>query len=140
VKIIVTGGRHHTDDQLVWSMLSDIHRLTPITLLVEGGAPGADRAAQEWAKHTGVPFITVEADWDHYPGHAGRMRNCKMLREHPPEALVAFPGGKGTRHMVRICKAAGVPVLKSDGWPHNPLTIAQHLLLAQRANTIQGTL
>jgi hypothetical protein len=33
-----------------------------------------------------------------------------MLREGRPELVVAFPGGKGTAHMVKLAMAAAVPV------------------------------
>jgi UDP-N-acetylmuramoylalanine-D-glutamate ligase len=33
-----------------------------------------------------------------------------MLRDGRPELVVAFPGGKGTAHMVKLARAAGVPV------------------------------
>lgn len=41
----------------------------------------------------------------------------KMLDEGKPDLVVAFPGGPGTAHMVRIARAAGVRVLKvsNDG-------------------------
>jgi hypothetical protein len=33
-----------------------------------------------------------------------------MLTESRPHVIIAFKGGKGTAHMVRIGKEAGVPV------------------------------
>ncbi len=35
-----------------------------------------------------------------------------MLRDGRPELVVAFPGGKGTAHMVKLARAAGVTVLE----------------------------
>ena len=36
-----------------------------------------------------------------------------MLREGRPDLVVAFPGGKGTAHMVGLARRAGVAVLEA---------------------------
>jgi hypothetical protein len=35
-----------------------------------------------------------------------------MLDEYKPEAVVAFPGGRGTEDMIRRAETAGVPVMR----------------------------
>lgn len=35
-----------------------------------------------------------------------------MLSEFQPDIVVAFPGGRGTAHMVRIARAAGIDVIE----------------------------
>jgi hypothetical protein len=35
-----------------------------------------------------------------------------MLAEFQPTLVIAFPGGRGTAHMVRIAKDAGVQVME----------------------------
>jgi hypothetical protein len=35
-----------------------------------------------------------------------------MLTEGKPELVVAFPGGRGTAHMMRIAREAGVEVVE----------------------------
>jgi len=52
------------------------------------------------------------AEWDKFGRRAGPLRNEQMLREGKPDVVVAFPGGRGTAHMVRIAKEAGIDVLE----------------------------
>lgn len=115
MKIIVTGGRKYLDREYAFYVLDQIHNRFPVTQLVEGGATGADSSARFWAGSHISPelLITCEADWHRYGNHAGRVRNCQMLRKHRPDLVVAFQGNTGTRHMVRISKEAGVPVIET---------------------------
>jgi hypothetical protein len=90
--------------------LNEVHLTTPVTLLIEGGASGADRLAGQWAAEHDVPTLRMNADWKKYGRGAGHIRNQQMLDEKP-ELLVAFPGGKGTADMVRRARKAGLPVI-----------------------------
>lgn len=109
MKVIVCGGRDFDNVSAVRHALTAAHAKRPITLLIEGGANGADKLAREWAKAEGVPCETVHADWKRYGPAAGPLRNSKML-EYKPDAVIAFPGGRGTADMVRIARQAGVKV------------------------------
>ena len=80
--------------------------------VIQGGAKGADQLAREWGqKKRGVVVDTFPALWNKYPKAAGPIRNQVMLKESNPNGVIAFPGGKGTAHMVKIARKAGVPVL-----------------------------
>jgi hypothetical protein len=81
-----------------------------MSLLIHGGARGADSLAGEWAEWNGVPVNIYWADWDRFGKSAGIIRNQLMLESGKPDLVVAFPGGRGTAHMVRIANDAGVPV------------------------------
>jgi hypothetical protein len=105
MKVIVCGGRDYAHDDHVHMVLDQIHDHEPITLLIEGGATGADAAARAWASKRGVPRVTEEADWARYGRKAGPMRNERMLGRYRPEVVVAFPGGRGTADMVTRAKA-----------------------------------
>jgi hypothetical protein len=98
--------------------LDKLHRKYPVTLLIHGAAAGADTLAGLWARTRGVPVepcpVTRE-EWRRYGLRAGPLRNARMLAEHNPERVVAFPGHKGTRDMVTQAEAAGVPVWKPCG-------------------------
>ena len=85
----------------------------PVTLLIEGGATGADILARRWALARGIEIATYLAGRDRYQHRAVPIRNSQMLREGRPELVVAFKGGRGTAHMVTIAAAALVPVLKT---------------------------
>jgi hypothetical protein len=117
MRILVTGGRDYTDQTEVDNALDAVHRKHGITLLIEGGARGADRLARSWARRNNVLLCTFEAEWGKYgKAVAGPLRNGRMLSEGRPEAVVAFPGGAGTADMVAKAEAARVPVWKTGGW------------------------
>ena len=51
-----------------------------------------------------------QGEWDELGKKAGPLRNQRMLEEGKPELVVAFPGGGGTKDMVRRAVKAGVSV------------------------------
>ena len=67
--------------------------------------------ALDWAKTNNVRYEKFPADWTQYGRAAGYIRNREMLN-HGIDILIAFKGGKGTKNMVDICKAAGVYVVE----------------------------
>jgi len=113
MKVLVCGGRRYTDQTFAFAVLDRVHVKRPITLIIEGGATGADRFAREWAIARGVRYQTFEANWQRYGNRAGPVRNHTMLREGKPDFVVAFAGGSGTAHMVRIAKEASTRVLET---------------------------
>lgn len=115
MKVLVCGGRDYADARALAEVLDAIGRETPITRLIHGAARGADSLAAAWAKSRGIPASAFPADWKTDGRAAGFVRNARMLREGRPEVVVAFPGGKGTAHMVNLARAAGVPVREIAG-------------------------
>jgi hypothetical protein len=45
-----------------------------------------------------------------YGKRGGLIRNRQMIDEWKPDAVVAFPGGRGTAHCVTRAKSQGIPV------------------------------
>lgn len=113
MKILVCGGRDWRDAGAVNRVLMLVHNRHGVTLVIEGGARGADAMAREWATAHGVHTATVAALWRRPDGtpdpSAGPRRNRAMLLLGP-DAVIAFPGGAGTGDMVRAARAAGVRV------------------------------
>lgn len=110
VRVLVCGGRDYFDQARVDQLLDKIHETTPIAELCQGGAAGADALGKRWAAKRGVPCVEYPANWKEHGKVAGPIRNNKMLREFKPDLVVAFPGGRGTAHMVSISDRAGVNV------------------------------
>jgi predicted polyphosphate/ATP-dependent NAD kinase len=80
-------------------------------VLIHGDAQGADKLSHEWATARQVDDVRVyEADWKTHGRAAGPIRNQKMLTSENPDVIIAFKGGNGTAHMIKIGKEAGVPV------------------------------
>ena len=112
MKILVCGGRNYQDRTRVFATLDRIHEKAAITTIVHGAARGADTLAAEWAKYRHVQCEPYAADWKRDGKRAGYVRNRIMLNASKPDAVVAFPGGPGTAHMVREAQQAGYRVLR----------------------------
>ena len=111
--VLITGGRdytNHIDFDTAMSLLP----FTP-TLIVHGGARGADNLADLWSKKHGVFVVRMDALWDSHGKGAGPKRNQAMLHFIKPDYCVALPGGNGTADMVRRCEKAGIIVWKPYG-------------------------
>ncbi|MGQ3297700.1 DUF2493 domain-containing protein [Reyranella sp.] len=109
-RVLVCGGRTYRDMREVSRVLDGL--APKPTLIIHGGAFGADSCASEWAYKRGVPEQRFAADWKTHGRAAGPIRNQQMLDEGRPDLVVAFPGGTGTADMVRRAKAAGVRVIE----------------------------
>lgn len=114
MKVLVCGGRDYADSARVFATLdfmADEARTVgdPIDAIIHGGASGADYLASAWAGLRGVETIPFPASWIKYGKAAGPIRNQQMIDEGKPDAVVAFPGGRGTADMVRRARAAGIP-------------------------------
>ncbi len=110
--LIVSGSRYWTDREKIREVLTEFDPAT--TLIVEGGATGADTLAREEAQKLGFGVVTVHADWYKYGKAAGAVRNLMMLDIYKPDGILAFHPelkmSKGTKHMVRIANKRGIPV------------------------------
>jgi len=76
--------------------------------VIHGGASGADECAGTICAELGIPFTVYPADWQKHGSSAGFIRNERMLREGRPHAILPFPGGSGTGHMIQLAHAAGI--------------------------------
>lgn len=112
--IAVTGGRNFRDQALIDTVLyrlaqEQFDRGDPITHIINGYATGADAIARRWAIDNGIQPVDCPALWGTYPAkgpkNAGMRRNRAML-QLMPHTVVAFPGGAGTAHMVKLVTQA----------------------------------
>lgn len=112
MRLLVCGDRNWVDYEYICVVLSQINAETPITLLIEGEARGADRMAAQWAEANGIPVAKFPADWETYHRGAGPRRNIQMINEGRPDRVVAFhnnlANSKGTAHMVKTARGAGI--------------------------------
>lgn len=113
MKVIVCGGRDFDDRQAVNDALARIEFWRgPILGLAHGGASGVDAYAGDWAVNKlGVAPTVYKANWAEHGRAAGPIRNQQMLDEFKPDAVVAFPGGRGTQDMCRKAAKAGVEII-----------------------------
>ncbi len=118
MKVIVCGGREFSQEEFLFYSLDRLHAEYCFDLLIHGGAKGADALAHRWALSRGVQPAACEANWNRFGSQAGPMRNANMLGLRP-DLVVAFPGGRGTAHMVAIARGCGVKVRECLPLPQN---------------------
>lgn len=102
--------RYALERNALVAYLTTWHSQKPISLLIHGDAPGADRAAGDWASDTGVQEVRCPANWRHFEKRAGFLRNGAMLLLQP-DVVIAFPGGPGTADMMAQAMNKGIRVV-----------------------------
>ena len=121
LRVLICGGRTYRNYDKVVEVLDHIdnncespYTIGPISCIISGGAAGADTLAAQYAKEKNIPLEQYDASWYLYGSKAGFWRNKEMLEEGQPDLVVAFPGGPGTAHMVKIAKKANVEILEIE--------------------------
>ena len=99
MKVAVIGSRTFNDYELLRQTLSKIE----ITLVVSGGAKGADSLGEEYANANNIPTKIFLPDWDKYGKSAGMLRNSDIINE--AEIIVAFWDGESKGCKDAIAKA-----------------------------------
>ena len=114
--VLVTGSRYWSDRLVIYDILKELPK---DTLIIQGGARGADTLAREVAEELGLEVKTFKAEWDKYGKSAGPIRNQKMLDETHPSLVLVFHSdiehSKGTKDMVNRATLAGIPVTVITG-------------------------
>lgn len=110
IRIVVTGGRDYGDRDSLWHLLDRLHEKHNISALAHGGASGADRFSDMWARNRGVHVEPYPADWRIRGKAAGPERNRRMLDHFKPDVVVALPGGRGTKDCCSAAKERGILV------------------------------
>lgn len=110
-RIIVCGGKKYADRERLFAELDLIAKVYGPLVIIQGGGSGADALAREWARHHRVELVTMPAEWERHGKAAGTIRNQQMIDLCSPDAVVAFPGGRGTRDKLWRARAVGLPIL-----------------------------
>jgi len=109
MRIIVCGGRDYQDRTTLFEVLDQLHEEEGIDLLIHGNARGADQLAGQYAENRGILVEIYPPDWS-LGRKAGPLRNQRMIDDGKPDAVLAFPGGRGTDDMIRRAWKAGLKV------------------------------
>ena len=110
MKLLVCGGSKYQDREALFRCLDELHSRTPLTLIINGGARGADYLASAWAKERGIALKVFKADHKNFGVDAFMELNAAMLEATQPDLVLAFPGGIITADMQARAKTACIPV------------------------------
>ena len=88
-------------------------------VIIHGAAKGADTLAHDFVVSSrrsssdvlrDIHEESYPANWKEHGRAAGPIRNQHMLTTGKPDVIIAFEGGEGTAHMVKIGRKSGVTV------------------------------
>lgn len=112
-RVLICGSRYWTDEAPIRQLLTENQQ--SISLVIHGGARGADSIASRIASELKLPQSIHPPDWEKYGKRAGILRNIEMLYTMRPTRVVAYTDdlstSKGTAHMVRIAQKEKIPVI-----------------------------
>lgn len=102
MKVIIAGSRGFDDYKILCDYCDKVLANQTEVEIISGGALGADKLGEKYAKQRGYSLIQFLADWGSYGKSAGYRRNVQMAEY--ADALIAFWDGKskGTKHMINI--------------------------------------
>jgi len=113
-RVVVAGSRGFGDFPRLCAVLDRLLSRRVASgcqvVILSGGARGADQLGVRYAAARDLPVWSFSADWARYGRGAGPVRNAEMVRN--ADAVVVFWDGvsKGTAGLVRLARAAGLPV------------------------------
>ena len=110
-KVIIAGGRDFNQYDVLTSLCEIVlkNHITNLEI-VSGGAKGADKLGEDYAKAYGYDIKVFPANWNKHGKSAGPIRN-KQMAEYA-DALIAFWDGKsrGTKNMINNAKTLGLKI------------------------------
>jgi ribonuclease HI len=112
IKLAVIGSRSFTEYELLDKTLKEIDAKTPISLIISGGAVGADSFANQWAKENGKSILIIYPEWNKngaFDKGAGFKRNFKVV-EACDEVIAFTNGSQGTAHSIEAAKGKNKPI------------------------------
>ena len=107
MQVAVIGSRGFDDYELVSKTLSNID----ITLLISGGAKGADSLGERYANENNIETLIFKPDWEKHGKAAGMIRNTDIVDN--AEFIVAFWDeiSKGTKDSITKAEKLGKKIL-----------------------------
>jgi hypothetical protein len=107
VRVLVCGSRGWTDVATIARRLGE---LPDGSIVIHGGAKGADQLAGQAATLRGLHSAVVYPMWERYGRSAGHIRNAAML-DLEPDVVIAFSlGTNGTQGTIDEARRRGIPV------------------------------
>lgn len=110
MKIIIAGSRTFNNYKLLCEKADRILQNQSEIMIVSGGAAGADKLGERYAKERGYQCVIMKADWERHGRQAGYKRNVEMANF--ADGLIAFWNmeSRGTKHMIETMNQQAKPV------------------------------
>jgi hypothetical protein len=111
MKLAIIGSRSFTNIELAEQVFVSFFPQDRVSLIVSGGAKGADLIGKELAKKHSIELLEFLPDWHGLGKSAGFIRNRKIVESS--DMVLAFHDGtsRGTQNSLDIAKQLKKPVL-----------------------------
>ncbi len=108
VIVAIVGSRTFDDYKKVTHHIDKIK--DDVTLIVSGGAKGADFLAEKYSKENNIPIKIIKPKWDKYGKSSGPIRNKKIVDQS--DVIYAFWDGisPGTKSTVEYARSVQKPI------------------------------
>lgn len=109
--VAIVGCRRFKNYELFKEKIQEWEKINgEITMIVSGGASGADSLAEKYAKEFNKGIMIYKPNWDLYKKAAGILRNTDIINNS--DKVIAFPSkmSVGTWDSVNKAKKAGKEV------------------------------
>ncbi|KQT28386.1 hypothetical protein ASG57_17110 [Bradyrhizobium sp. Leaf396] len=126
MRLLVCGGRHFEDAEMVHHELTALHWRKPISVVVHGSIAGVGIIAEAWARRHGIAVVRYPPNWEFYGKKAEGLRCDFMLTDSRPDFVVAFPGGRHTADLVQRAINVGLAVLAIPPNTAGACPVAKH--------------
>ena len=106
MKVAIVGSRTFNDYDKLQEFINGVCEKENIVIdtIVSGGAIGADRLGERYAKENGIPTVVFFAEWNKYGKRAGIIRNVQIIENS--DVCFAFWDGEshGSKHDIELCE------------------------------------
>lgn len=105
MNVLVAGSREYHDWEKLCNVLDRYRVETVINRIISGGARGADRLGERYARKYNIPLLIIKPEWQRGRG-AGLMRNQELV--DAADHVICFWDGKsrGTLDTIRKTRRA----------------------------------
>jgi len=102
-KIAITGSRNIKKSQKLLDLLNDLQP----DEIISGGAIGADKIAEDWAKMNGKKITIIRPDYEKYESKIAPIIRNKEIVEKADHVIAIWDGkSKGTAATIKMAKNA----------------------------------
>jgi len=104
-KVAIIGGRDFDQKEFLFEKVLSIVQNHHVSLIISGGAKGADTLAKQFALHHEIPFQEYLPQYHLYPGKIAPLKRNEQI-VNACDILVAFPccNSKGTWHTLSLAR------------------------------------
>lgn len=103
-KLAIIGSRGFTDYNLLSSYIKNILNINNISIIISGGAVGADSLGERFADDNNIKKQIFYPEWNKYGKSAGMRRNVDIIKN--ADLIFAFWDGKsyGTKNSLELAE------------------------------------